>query len=309
LRLQSLLKPGAARNAARLRLLGSRSQAGGKPAWQLAGLMSPHAVHTVLTISLDEPDKMEAAAHAAAHLPLLKLKLAGDGKDVSRVAAVRRAAPATRLIADANEGYRPEFLVADAKHLAELGIEMLEQPLPAAEDEFLRDFDSPLRSAPMKAHTRSNSLAKLAGKYDVINIKLDKTGGMTEALALAEAARAAGWRSWSAACSARHWHGTGRAGGATREICRSRCAVAADQRSHAVPDLYRCANRAARSCFVGLIRMLRLLRRIARRLLRPFRAAQVPPPPSQPDSAPVPTGPILLTSLVPLRATPRLGGA
>ncbi len=192
LRLQSLLKPGAARNALDCAFWDLEAKQTGKPAWQLAGLSSPQAVSTVLTISLDEPDKMEAAAREAAHLPLLKLKLAGDGKDVARVAAVRRAVPTTRLIADANEGYRPELLVADAPRFAALGIEMLEQPLPAAEDEFLRDFDSPLPLGADESAHALDSLAQLAGKYDVINIKLDKTGGMTEALLLAAAAREAG---------------------------------------------------------------------------------------------------------------------
>jgi L-Ala-D/L-Glu epimerase len=190
--LQKLLKPGAARNALDCAFWDLEAKQTGKPAWQLAGLRAPHPVHTVLTISLDDPDKMEVAARAAAHLPLLKLKLAGDGKDVSRVAAVRRAAPQTRLIADANEGYSREFLIADAPRLAELGIEMLEQPLPAAEDEFLRDFDSPLPLGADESAHALDSLAKLAGKYSVINIKLDKTGGMTEALALAKAAHEAG---------------------------------------------------------------------------------------------------------------------
>ncbi|WP_420243438.1 N-acetyl-D-Glu racemase DgcA [Roseiterribacter gracilis] len=191
--LQALLKPGAARNALDCAFWDLEAKQAGKPAWQLAGLATPKPVHTVLTISLDDPDKMEAAARAAADLPLLKLKLAGDGNDVPRVAAVRRGAPQARLIADANEGYRREFLIADAPQLAALGIEMLEQPLPAAEDEFLRDFDSPLPLGADESAHALDSLPALIGKYSVVNIKLDKTGGLTEALALAKAAREAGF--------------------------------------------------------------------------------------------------------------------
>jgi len=177
------------------------------------------------------------------------------------------------------------------------------------EDEFLRDFDSPLPLGADESAHALDSLAKLAGKYDVINIKLDKTGGMTEALALAEAARAAGMEIM-VGCM------LGTSLGMAPGVLVAQHAKYVDLDAPLLltkdrtPSLTYTGvqNRAARSCFVGLIRMLRLLRRIARRLLRPFRAAQVPPPPSQPDSAPVPTGPILLTSLVPLRATPRLGG-
>jgi L-alanine-DL-glutamate epimerase-like enolase superfamily enzyme len=190
--LQVLLKPGAARNALDCAFWDLEAKRAGRPAWQLAGMAPPRPCTTVLTISLDEPDAMEASARAAAHLPLLKLKLAGDGKDVARVAAVRRAVPQARLIADANEGYRRELLISDAPRLAELGIEMLEQPLPAAEDDFLRDFDSPLPLGADESAHALDSLPGLAGKYSVINIKLDKTGGMTEALALAKAAREAG---------------------------------------------------------------------------------------------------------------------
>jgi L-Ala-D/L-Glu epimerase len=190
--LQTRLKPGAARNALDCAFWDLAAKQAGKPAWQLAGLTVLRPCTTVFTLSIDEPEKMAAAAREAAQLPLLKIKLAGDGGDVPRVAAVRAAAPQARLIADANEGYTRDRLVADAPRFAELGIEMLEQPLPASEDAFLRDYAAPLPlGADESVHTRA-SLPDIVGKYDVVNIKLDKTGGLTEALALAKAAREAG---------------------------------------------------------------------------------------------------------------------
>ena len=161
------------------------------PVWQLAGLAPPAPLVTAYTLSLDEPDAMAAAAAKSAHRPLLKLKLGGEG-DRERLAAVREAAPQSRLIVDANEGWRPHDVEDLLAACARAGVELVEQPLPAADDEMLRRLH---RAVPVCAdesvHDRSG-LAQLVGKYDAVNIKLDKTGGLSEALALAEAAQAAG---------------------------------------------------------------------------------------------------------------------
>jgi L-Ala-D/L-Glu epimerase len=139
-------------------------------------------------LSLDTPDAMAASAARAAARPLLKLKLGAPG-DAERLDAVRRAAPQARLIVDANEGWAPEELAAMFAACAATGVELIEQPLPAGADDILARIERPISvCADESAHDRAG-LADLIGKYDAINIKLDKTGGLTEALALAGAAR------------------------------------------------------------------------------------------------------------------------
>ena len=134
---------------------------------------------------------MGAAARAEADRPLLKPKVTGEG-DVERVAAVRENAPGARLIVDANEGWRPDLVAPLGTELARLGVELIEQPLPAGDDAILAELDRPVPvCADESCHTRTD-LDALVGRYDVVNIKLDKTGGLTEALALRRAARAAG---------------------------------------------------------------------------------------------------------------------
>jgi L-alanine-DL-glutamate epimerase and related enzymes of enolase superfamily len=150
-------------------------------------------VVTAYTLSLGAPEAMEAAAARHREKPLLKIKLGGEG-DMARLEAVRRGALEARLIIDANEGWSAEEYAALAPHLVRLGVEMVEQPLPADADEALGEMARPLPvCADESCHDRA-SLPGLAGRYDMVNIKLDKTGGLTEALALRAAARAAGFR-------------------------------------------------------------------------------------------------------------------
>jgi L-alanine-DL-glutamate epimerase-like enolase superfamily enzyme len=184
---------GAARNALDCALWDLDAKRTGTPAWRLAGLMSPPApLVTAYTLSLDSPQGMaDAARAAAADRPLLKLKLTGEG-DLERVRAVRASAPQSRLIVDANEGWTLDHLAHFGPALAELGVELIEQPLPAGADEALTTVRCavPL-AADESCHDRA-TLDRLIGRYQVINIKLDKTGGLTEALALKRAVEAAG---------------------------------------------------------------------------------------------------------------------
>jgi len=188
--LASLLPSGAARNALDCALWDLEAKRSGTSAATRAGLPVLHAVPTAFTISLGDPDTMARQAKAAA-CPLLKLKLGGAG-DAERLAAVRTAVPHARLIADANEGWQAhetESLLACA---ADAGVEVVEQPLPAGQDAILADIARPVAvCADESVHDRA-SLATLSGRYDAVNIKLDKSGGLTEALRVAEAARALG---------------------------------------------------------------------------------------------------------------------
>ncbi|WP_145104794.1 N-acetyl-D-Glu racemase DgcA [Cereibacter sediminicola] len=190
--LQSLLPAGAARNAVDCALWDLEAKDSGKRVWQLLGLPAPQPQVTAFTLSLDTPEKMQAAAARNAHRPLLKIKL-GTPDDMPRLEAVRRGAPATRIIVDANEGWTADVYSDLAPHLLRLGVALVEQPLPADQDELLAEIARPLPvCADESCHDR-HSLPGLKGKYDVINIKLDKTGGLTEALALREAAQAEGY--------------------------------------------------------------------------------------------------------------------
>jgi L-alanine-DL-glutamate epimerase-like enolase superfamily enzyme len=190
--LQELLPAGAARNAIDCALWDLEAKLAGRRAWELAALPAPRPITTAYTISLDEPEVMGAAARAEAHRPLLKLKLTGE-RDTERVRAVRAAAPDTRIIVDANEAWTPEVFREVVPRLAELGVAMIEQPFPSTADEALGELE---RTVPVTAdescHTRAD-LQRLAGLYDIVNVKLDKTGGLTEAIALTEAARADGF--------------------------------------------------------------------------------------------------------------------
>ncbi len=189
--LQEALAPGAARNALDCALWDLEAKLGGEPVWRLAGLAEPGPLITAYTLSLDSPKAMGEAAAAHAARPLLKLKLGGEGV-VERVAAVRAGAPEARIIVDANEAWTVDLLKQAAPEMARLGVEMIEQPLPAGADGALAGIECPV---PLCADESCHDTATLAGldqRYDIINIKLDKTGGLTEALALADAARAAG---------------------------------------------------------------------------------------------------------------------
>ncbi len=185
-----LALPCAARNALDCALWDLEAKQRNLPAWHLAGLPLPAPVTTAYTLSLDTPENMARAASAAANRPLLKLKLGRDG-DAERLVAVRRAVPDARLIVDANEGWTPENL-KDMLHLCKsVDVELVEQPLPAADDEALRDLARDVLICADESAHGLDSLSYLQGKYDAINIKLDKTGGLTPALALAKAAKAA----------------------------------------------------------------------------------------------------------------------
>ena len=158
----------------------------------MAELPSPGPEITAFTLSLDTPENMRAAAARHAHRPLLKIKL-GTPDDMLRLEAVRAGAPTSRIIIDANEGWTPEVYSELAPYLVGLGVELVEQPLPAGKDDALAELERPLPvCADESCHDRA-SLAELHGKYDMVNIKLDKTGGLTEALALRNAAKSEGY--------------------------------------------------------------------------------------------------------------------
>lgn len=191
--LQEALAAGAARNAVDCALWDWEAKRAGKRVWDLAGLPAPQPMVTAYTLSLDDPDRMRAEAAKNAHRPLLKIKL-GTPDDMHRLAAVRAGAPDAKIIVDANEGWTTEIYADLAPHLQRIGVALVEQPLPAGADEALAEIARPIPvCADESCHDRA-SLADLAGKYDMINIKLDKTGGLTEALALRDLARAQGYR-------------------------------------------------------------------------------------------------------------------
>jgi L-alanine-DL-glutamate epimerase-like enolase superfamily enzyme len=191
--LQHALPPGAARNAVDCALWDWEAKRQGRRVWELAGLPAPGPVVTAFTLSLDTPERMEAAAARHAHRPLLKIKL-GTPDDMPRLEAVRRGAPRARIIVDANEGWTAAVYADLAPHLLRLGVALVEQPLPAADDAALLGLARPVPvCADESCHDRT-SLEHLAGKYDMVNVKLDKTGGLTEALALRDAARARGFQ-------------------------------------------------------------------------------------------------------------------
>lgn len=190
--LQNLLPAGAARNAVDCALWDLDAKRAGKRVWDLAGLAAPGPEITAYTLSLDTPEAMQAQAAQNAFRPLLKIKL-GTPDDMPRLEAVRKGAPAARIIVDANEGWSAAIYADLAPHLVRLGVQLVEQPLPAGEDEALIGLERPVPvCADESCHDRA-SLPGLKGKYDVVNIKLDKTGGLTEALALREAALAEGY--------------------------------------------------------------------------------------------------------------------
>lgn len=185
------LPAGAARNALDCALWDFEAKSSDLSAARLAGREPLRPVLTAYTISLGSPEAMAAKAAAAATCPLLKLKLGAEG-DEDRLEAVREARPDARLLVDANEGWRAEALGRMLACCAQMGVEAVEQPLPAEADMALQDFQSPVPvCADESAHVAAD-IARLAGRYSAVNIKLDKAGGLTEALAMADAARNAG---------------------------------------------------------------------------------------------------------------------
>ena len=187
------LPPGAARNAVDCAVWDWWAKSAGRRIWEIVpDWPEPGPVETAFTLSLAPPEAMRAAATKHAHRPLLKVKLGGEG-DMARLEAVRAGAPKTRIIIDANEGWTAEEYSELAPHLVRLGVDMVEQPLPAGDDGMLGEIARPLPvCADESCHDRA-SLPGLRGKYDMVNIKLDKTGGLTEALALRDAARGEGF--------------------------------------------------------------------------------------------------------------------
>jgi L-alanine-DL-glutamate epimerase-like enolase superfamily enzyme len=188
--LQDALPPGAARNAVDCALWDWEAKSAGIRVWHLAGLPAPRPRITAFTLSLDSAEAMRAQAAENAHRPLLKIKL-GTPDDMPRLEAVRAGAPTSTIIIDANEGWTPAIYADLAPHLQRLGVALVEQPLPAGADDLLAEFPHPIPiCADESAHDRL-SLPALRGKYDMVNLKLDKTGGLTEALLMVKEARAA----------------------------------------------------------------------------------------------------------------------
>jgi L-alanine-DL-glutamate epimerase-like enolase superfamily enzyme len=189
--LQSALPPGAARNAIDCALWDLDAKRTGRSAASIAGVRQPETMITAVTISLDTPDAMEAAAASVALAPLIKVKVSDDDP-VARVAAVRRAAPNARLIVDPNEGWTAQMLQAHMSKLAALNVALLEQPIPVADDAALIGMRPPIPICADEAAHTSHDLETLVGRYQAINIKLDKTGGLTEALLMKRRVEALG---------------------------------------------------------------------------------------------------------------------
>jgi L-alanine-DL-glutamate epimerase-like enolase superfamily enzyme len=191
--LQDRLPPGAARNALDCAFWDLEAKRTATPVWRLAGLAEPRPATTAYTISLGAPEAMREKAAENADRPLLKIKLGADG-DLQRIQAVRAGAPNARLIVDANEGWTLAQYQALAPELAWLGVALVEQPLPAGADSALAGVERPLPVCADESCHGLDSLPQLARKYDAVNIKLDKTGGLTEALRLKRQAEAEGFR-------------------------------------------------------------------------------------------------------------------
>ncbi|MEO9904373.1 N-acetyl-D-Glu racemase DgcA [Nisaea sp.] len=182
------LAPGAARNAIDCALWDIEAKQTGKRVWELASLPEPKPVTTVFTLGVDDPEVMGAKAAENAARPVLKLKMTGDEKDLERVALIHKNAPNAKLVVDANEGWSVAQYQEYAPKFAALGVTMIEQPLPAGDDEGLKGLNRVVPVCADESCHDSKTLDALAGKYDMINIKLDKTGGLTEALLLRDRA-------------------------------------------------------------------------------------------------------------------------
>jgi L-Ala-D/L-Glu epimerase / N-acetyl-D-glutamate racemase len=190
--LQGAMKPGAARNALDCAFWDLAAKRARRPVHELAGLPAPKPLVTAYTISLAEPDIMAEQAATAAGRALLKVKL-GSADDRARIMAVRRAAPNAELIVDANEGWTAANLAGNLAACAQAGVTLVEQPLPADSDDVLSRIARPLRVCADESVRARASLPGLVGKYDAVNIKLDKTGGLTEALAMVKDAERLGF--------------------------------------------------------------------------------------------------------------------
>ena len=192
--LRKLLPASAARNALDCALWDLEAKISGKRVWELANIPIVPEVETSFTISLDAPAAMASAAKENRNAPILKLKLGGDELDFSRIEAVHAASPAARLFIDANESWPREHYQKFTPVLKQLGVELIEQPFPADADEVLETLDHPIPiCADESCHTTAD-LSRLTNRYEVVNVKLDKTGGLTEALLLCENARERGFK-------------------------------------------------------------------------------------------------------------------
>ena len=189
--LLALLPAGAARNAVDCALWDLEARKTGQSLAALAGMPAPKPMITAYTLSLGTPESMHDAAATAAHRPLLKVKLGGEG-DPARIAAVRASAPKSRIIVDANEAWRAETLASNLAACEAAGVELIEQPLPAGEDAALAGVKTPIAICADESIHDAASLAHLPAWYSAINIKLDKTGGLTDALVLLKTGRARG---------------------------------------------------------------------------------------------------------------------
>lgn len=191
--LQEVLPPGAARNAVDCAFWDLEAKVAGSRVWELLGRPKPRPVLTAYTLSIEKAEEMGLAAAAASERPLLKLKLGGSD-DLARVKSVRLHAPRARLIVDANEAWTLDTYRNLAPQLARLGVELVEQPLAQQEDAELIGVDRHLQICADESFRGRDDLEKLQGIYDFVNVKLDKTGGLTEALALVGEARARGFQ-------------------------------------------------------------------------------------------------------------------
>ncbi|MDA1101570.1 MAG: dipeptide epimerase [Proteobacteria bacterium] len=190
--LDQALGPGAARNALDCALFDLEAKMTGQRAWDLADLAPPPDLLTAFTLSLDSPENMAKTAQSSKDRPLLKLKLGGAG-DPERVEAVRHAAPGVRLIVDANEAWAPDMVLPFSAALAKFGVELIEQPLPRGGDQMLSDCPHPVPICADESCHVSADLDRLAGRYDLVNVKLDKSGGLTEGLILVREAKRRGF--------------------------------------------------------------------------------------------------------------------
>jgi L-alanine-DL-glutamate epimerase-like enolase superfamily enzyme len=190
--LQARLTPGGARNALDCAFWDLEAKRTGRRAWALAGMECVRPISTDITVGLDAPARMADAAAAARSFARLKIKLAGEG-DLERIAAIRKARPDAELIVDANQAWNEQQLYDFVPELARLGVTLIEQPLPIGKDDVLAGFASPIPLCADESCQTTDSLEGLVGKYNCINIKLDKTGGLTEALRLAQRARDRGF--------------------------------------------------------------------------------------------------------------------
>ena len=191
---QNLLPPGAARNAVDCALWDLEAKAAGRSVASVICRRSPGPVETAVTISLGTPDEMAAQTAAVATHTLIKVKVGAGEEDGARIRAVREAAPGARLIVDANEGWTADTLVANMNEAAAAGVALIEQPLPAGADELLARVSRPVPVCADESVHGTADLALLRDRYDAVNLKLDKTGGLTEGLEFAAEARRLGFK-------------------------------------------------------------------------------------------------------------------